>query len=146
MNPPFERTICACAECVKCCYRQPGPLVPGDYERIKEHLGASDQDMRKLFCRSPGALVMNLRTGTARRIGTITPKRVAGKCVFLDENERCKIHAVAPAGCAYVDTHMDMEQGQRRGQWMARSQQDADYQKLRDTLPVAQSYNPRGYR
>ena len=145
MQPPFERTTCACPECVNCCYRQPGPLVPGDFERIQAHLGVDDAGMRKLFWKSPGALVMNALTRQTRRIGTITPKRVAGKCVFLDGNERCTIHEVAPAGCRYFDTHMSGAEGQDRGQWMARQQNDVDYQKLRDTLPVAQSYNPRRY-
>lgn len=41
-------------------------------------------------------------------IGSITPRSQGGRCVFLDEQDRCRIHAVAPFGCAYYDTHMDV--------------------------------------
>jgi Fe-S-cluster containining protein len=141
--PPFERTVCACPTCVECCYRQPGPLVPGDFERIQKYLKADMAEMRKLFWRSPGALVREIRTGRTFMIGSITPKRVAGKCVFLGPDDRCEIHAVAPAGCRLFDTHMSDEEGQKRSNWVARSQQDGRYQTLRDNLPVATSYNPR---
>ena len=142
MMPPFEKTECSCSTCVACCRRQPGPLAPGDFERIQGFLGASPEQMKKLFWRSPGALVQ--QAGRQFRIGTITPKRSAGKCVFL-ENDRCTIHAVKPVGCAYYDTHMGGAEAQRRSQWFVRAQQDPEYQKLRDSLPVATSYNPGKY-
>jgi len=107
---PFERTTCACEGCRKCCKVQPGPLIPGDLQRIAEFLKLSVEEARKFFVASPGALVK--QHGEVRRIGTITPKMRHSRCVFLDKNERCKIHPVAPAGCAYFDTHMSREQAQ----------------------------------
>jgi len=145
MTPPFKRTVCACSECVKCCHRQPGPLAAGDWERIQAHLGISIQEMADLFCASPGALVMN-RLGEVRRIGSITPQRRKGRCVFLDEHDRCKIHEVAPAGCAYFDTHMGAAEAQYRGSWLAHSQEDPAYQSLRKQLPYTTSYKPSGYK
>jgi Fe-S-cluster containining protein len=88
---------------------------------------------------------MNTTTGQTFRIGTITPRMRAGRCVFLDGEDRCTIHAVAPAGCALFDTHMSAEAGQPRSLWLMRSQQDASYQSLRRTPPVATSHKPRSY-
>jgi Fe-S-cluster containining protein len=144
-EPPFARTVCACRDCIKCCYRQPGPLVPGDYEAIQAHLGKSTEEMAKLFWASPGALIKSSQTGAIRRVGTITPQRRKGKCVFLDENERCRIHSVAPFGCAYFDTHMNVTKAHRRGIWMANSQTNEAYQELRKSLPYANSYKPSDY-
>lgn len=141
----FTRTKCACERCVQCCKRQPGPLAPGDFERIQKHLGATDEEMRQLFWASPGCLVKSLRTGRTLRVGTITPRYRKGRCVFLDENDRCKIHEVAPFGCAYFDTHMGWE-GHERGEWLARAQQEsAEYQALRNSLPYATHYKPQRY-
>src|ERR1700741_4179349 len=128
MNSPFKRATCACAQCVECCRRQPGALAAGDYERIQAHLGISSQEMAKLFCASPGAVVMNSATGALKRIGSITPQRRRGRCVFLNESDRCTIHEVAPFGCTHFDTHMGLAAGQERGIWLARSQDNPDYQ------------------
>src|SRR5215831_10222164 len=103
----IDRTVCACAECVTCCKTQPGSLVPGDLEAITRFLGLPDEDVRALFVQSRGSLVLHRATGVTRWVGSITPARKAdGSCVFLDAHERCRIHAVAPFGCAYFDTHM----------------------------------------
>jgi Fe-S-cluster containining protein len=143
---PFPRTTCACSDCVQCCKDQPGSLIPGDFEKIADHLQISHAEARAFFWASPGALVMNLQTGRQFRIGTITPRATRKKgCIFLDENNRCKIHPVAPAGCAYFDTHMNSFEGRKRGNEIARRQQDPDYQRLRSELPFADSYKPKGY-
>jgi Fe-S-cluster containining protein len=144
-KPPFNRTVCACHECTQCCKRQPGPLAAGDFERIQAHLGASDEEMTKLFCASPGALVMNQVTRVVRRVGTITPQRRRGRCVFLDGSDRCLIHAVAPMGCAYFDTHMSAEEAHPRSLWLLKTQETPEYQALRNKLPYAASYKPNRY-
>jgi Fe-S-cluster containining protein len=145
-SPPFNRTKCACRDCVACCKRQPGPLIPGDYERIQKHLGAADAQMRSLFWASPGSLVKNILTNRVYRIGTITPRMRKGRCVFLDEDDRCKIHEVAPFGCAYFDTHMSDFTALPRSSWLAEQNKNADYQALRNTLPYATSYKPTRYK
>jgi Fe-S-cluster containining protein len=143
MTESFARTTCACAECTKCCKRQPGPLAPGDFERIQKHLGASDEEMRSMFWASPGAILKNLLTGESARIGTITPRYAKGRCVFLDENDRCKIHGVSPFGCAFFDTHMSYDEGMRRSVWLAQQQAaDPTYKQLRDSLPYATHHKP----
>jgi Fe-S-cluster containining protein len=145
--PPFERTTCACAECTQCCRDQPGYLRPGDLERIAAHRGETVAEASRFFWSSEGALVMNLQTGRQFRIRTITPRRERGKCVFLDDQGRCTVHAVAPFGCAYFDTHMSGREGQTRSSWALREvQHDDAYHELRKTLIVATSYKPKGYK
>jgi Fe-S-cluster containining protein len=147
----FERTVCACHECKACCKRQPGPLAAGDFERIvawrKEQ--GFDHDVAVQWVKdhlwaSPGCLVQD-GLGITKRIGTITPRYRKGRCVFLDHNERCRIHPVAPFGCSHFDTHMSYETAQERSCWLAWNQQDPDYQKLRDELPYATHHKPVKY-
>lgn len=141
----FDRTVCACKQCQACCKRQPGSLADGDYERIQQHLGASDAEMKSRFWASPGALVKLRDSGQTIRVGTITPRLRKGRCVFLDENDRCSIHSVAPFGCAMFDTHMSQITAMPRSLALVRSQANPEYQALRDTLPYATSYKPTAY-
>jgi Fe-S-cluster containining protein len=143
--PPFGRTTCSCPDCVRCCHEQPGSCAPGDVERIADYLGLPVRVASLRFVASPGALVGHRLTGQVIRIGTITPKRRNGRCVFLDEADRCTVHAVAPFGCAYFDTHMAAEDAQPIGLWLAQAQTDTAYQSLRRTLPEATHYKPRSY-
>lgn len=140
----FERTTCGCAECIEPCRRQPGPLAPGDLERIAAFLGRTLRDIAGSFWASPGAIVRDARTQAVRTIGTITPRRRAGRCVFLSSDNRCRIHPVAPFGCAYFDMHQSPEEGQRRSFWLHRTiEADADYQSRRRTLAEATSWQVR---
>lgn len=140
---PFKRTTCACDNCVACCKQQPGCLVPSDIARIKEFLG---EPLEKYFVASRGSLIKDMRTGIAERVGTITPDYVKGRCVFLDENDRCKIHPVAPFGCSYVDTHMNRSQGMERSLYIVHEVRgNAEYKAVRDKLPLAKHYKPFKY-
>src|SRR5262245_411680 len=137
--PPFARTVCACPECRACCTRQPGPLLPGELERIAAHLGQTVREASAKFWASPGGRIGNRATGQTLDVPTITPRMRAGRCVFLsqDGEDRCTIHEVAPFGCAYFDTHMDAAEGQRRGLYMMKLQASGEparaYQSLRRT-------------
>ena len=153
-NSGFTRTKCACSQCTACCKRQPAALANGDFERIADYLcektqGCLPEDAleaaKKHFWASGGALVKDLSTGQTRRVGTITPKRIRGRCVFLTADDKCSIHEVAPFGCAYFDTHMPYEQAHPRSVWLVGSTSEPEYQALRDTLPYAQSYKPNAY-
>lgn len=139
----FNRTTCACENCVRCCKRQPGALALGDYERIRVYLQTTDDQLQAKLCASPGSLVV--RNGKTERVGSITPRMHKGRCVFLDANDRCSIHAVAPFGCSMFDTHMNYATAHPRSVWMARSNMDAAYQSLRRVLPYARSYKPSIY-
>ncbi|GMU20595.1 MAG: hypothetical protein AMXMBFR13_06920 [Phycisphaerae bacterium] len=111
----FNRTVCACSKCRSFCKIIPGMLAPGDPERIAEYLGISSIEVNGRLLASPGAIVVHRYTGSVGRIHTIVPERTAeGVCVFLDEQERCTIHPVAPFGCAYLDDHLPAREGNRR--------------------------------
>jgi Fe-S-cluster containining protein len=144
----FERSTCACEHCVACCKRQPGSLIDGDFERIVEFTAKKQnwsfevalEWVKKHLWASPGALVMT--QDGLHRVGSITPQMRKGKCVFLDDNDRCTIHAVSPFGCAYYSTHMPAGQAQERSVFAVRSQVQPAYQALRNQLPYARSYKP----
>lgn len=143
---PFTRPAdCSCADCVRCCHDQPGSLAPGDLERIAAHLGVPLRVAALKFWASKGSLLGNSQTGETYRVGSITPRRVRGRCVFLNAQDRCTIHHVAPFGCAYFDTHMSAAEGQPRALYLARAMMAPEYQSLRRTLDEATHYKPRSY-
>lgn len=143
-DPPFERTTCACDGCTKLCKRQPGPLASRDFIRIQRHLQVTPDALKEKLWASPGALVKD-GYGKVERIGTITPQFQRGRCVFLDANDRCSIHPVAPFGCAYFDTHMSNVTANPRSIWLAKDTLNPEYQALRRELPYARSYKPTAY-
>jgi hypothetical protein len=111
----FERTVCDCEACKLGCRFLPGFLVPSDLHRIAEHLGYSSLIKFALenLLASPGALVID--RGKIRRIRTlVTARRDGGACLFLDEQNRCRIHSVSQFGCSFFDTHQTKEEAGRR--------------------------------
>lgn len=121
-------------------------LVPGDAERIAAHLGVPVAEVERALVASPGCIVGDTRTQQMYRIGTVTPRRVDGACVFLSADLRCRVHAVAPFGCAYYDTHMSAEDGEARTLWALRQiVVSKEYAALRARLPAATSWKPRAY-
>ncbi len=110
----IDRTNCGCDRCVAACKCMPGMLVPGDLESIAEFMDERYVDnyvvgtVLENFVASDGAVVAVRTTGGRQlmRIPTIVPKsREDGSCVFLDENNRCAIHEVAPYGCRNFSVH-----------------------------------------
>lgn len=111
----FIRTECACAGCKAACRHLPGYMVPADLQRISERLGYGDPVAFALdyLLASPGAIVVD--HCEVRRIRTIVPaRRNDGACIFLDEDERCSIHAESGFGCAFFDMHQSQEEADRR--------------------------------
>lgn len=112
----FLRTACACALCVENCKHIPGYLVPNDVERMAKALGCANagEFAYEHLLASPGATVM--QEGRIFQIPTLVPKRkeTDGSCVFLDEHDRCRVHEVAPFGCAFFDHRMDGAEANRR--------------------------------
>lgn len=111
----FERTVCDCGACKINCEFVPGFLLPSDIRRIAEHLGYSNLVEFALdnLLASPGAIVLD--RGQVRRIQTLVPaRRQDGACLFLDEENRCRIHGVAPYGCSHFDAHQTDEEANRR--------------------------------
>jgi Fe-S-cluster containining protein len=143
MAPPFPRTECACPADRDYCRRAPGFLIPEDVQKIGDYLveqGTIDAPDRVLaYLRaSKGAVVGDSRTGRVFRIGTITPRMEDGRCVFLDDAERCRIHPVAPFACSRFDAHMSPEEGQRRSAWGLRQIVNSPgYELVRSLLVLA---------
>jgi Fe-S-cluster containining protein len=121
------RTVCACSACVANCRFVPGALIPGDIQRIAEHLDESDMTRFALdnLLASPGAIIYT-RSGLVR-IRTLVPaRRTDGSCRFLTDEDRCSIHAVAPFSCALFDCKQ--------------SREEADALSLRGLMEVARAW------
>ena len=110
----MERTTCDCHNCAAGCKSMPGALIPGDLERIQAHVGdQSAEFVDKHFQASEGALVV--LQGIPTRVPSLVPRQDdADRCVFLDADDRCSIHPVAPFCCSYVDTHQGRREGDER--------------------------------
>lgn len=118
----FERTKCSCELCRVGCESMPGFLIFQDAERIYYHqTGLDPADNVLAFwswaranLRGGGGAVI-LQDGEMKRVPTMTPKQDEfGRCVFLSSTGQCKVHDVAPFGCAYCDMHMSAKDGNDR--------------------------------
>jgi hypothetical protein len=110
----FQRTECACENCVQFCFNLPGYLIPADLEVISAHLGYDDliRFAVENLVASPGALVCV--DGAIMQIRTLTPNRTPdGACKFLHDN-RCAIHAQAPFACAFFHGGQDRREADFR--------------------------------
>lgn len=141
----FPRTTCACAACCIGCKTCPGPLIPGDLERIAAHRGLTDpleikRFAKQHFCASEGGKYVTIVNGQqfVGDVPTVTPQqRPDGSCVFLEEG-RCSIHPVSPFGCSHYDTHMAKEAADERTRAsMAAILSSPGYQALRAMLVAA---------
>ena len=97
----YERSYCGCDMCKAACHNMPGMLAPGDLQQIAVECDKEPTDLSWVnthFCASAGAAV--LIDGNPARIPTIVPaQKPNGHCVFLNDEDRCEIHRVAPFGC-----------------------------------------------
>lgn len=104
----------------------PGCLIPGDLERIQQHVGDhSDEFVTTNFRVSDGAKVaarVNGMFATVSIPSIVPAQQPDGRCVFLDDNDKCKIHTVSPFGCSRLDFHMSREEGSRRVHFCVMSQ------------------------
>jgi Fe-S-cluster containining protein len=125
---PLVRTICACPADVAYCSQVPGQLIGSDVAAIAQHV----DDVEDYLQASHGAEVT--LGEQSWRVPTIRPRMVDGHCIFLD-GDRCRIHAVAPFGCAYFDAHIDPQLGNKLAWWGVRQiVDDAEYLALHARL------------
>jgi hypothetical protein len=104
----------------------PGYLIPSDIWRLSKLVG-SDLDYKSIQKKlliwavehvraSPGATVCRfLSTGPViYQIPTLVPARKADgrTCHWLTKEHKCQVHADAPFGCAFMDSHRDPIEGQ----------------------------------
>lgn len=111
----FERTNCDCKDCVINCQFMPGFLISADLERMVPK-GTDPFDWaEKNLLASPGAVVMNTRTGERSRIPTLVPAvKADGSCKNLKDG-LCTIHETAPFGCAFFDCKSDATELSKKG-------------------------------
>lgn len=133
----YERSFCECNQCKAGCKSMPGMMSPQDVIEIGEHCGVvpNDDPLRFMewvadhYAASEGAEVV-MSNGTTSRIPTIVPQQDDdGHCVFLDENDRCTIHPVAPFGC-------------RQFKICDGDDQELDNEKSRSVLNVISKHDP----
>lgn len=106
----FVRTECGCPKCSVHCRAIPGFLIPSDIDRMYKATsgpGESVQEWaRRTLLASDGAKAIDRRTGTAVQIRTLVPAAGPdGACGHITPEGRCGVHAVAPYGCAFADSH-----------------------------------------
>lgn len=148
MSGPFKRTVCCCSECVRCCETQPGSLVNDDIAPLEQ---ATGEPLATNFVASPGAIVGKVRPNGRLEIfsvGSIAPRTVndTGRCVFLTEDRKCRVHAVAPFGCSMFDVHMGHHAAQERLTWSVMDMMRPEYVEVRKTLPPATTWKGRPIR
>lgn len=114
----YQRTECACEDCTINCRYIPGYLVPADLERMRAAIAPQltlEAFADQYLLASPGAKILRMPQMKVLQIPTLVPARkLDGSCVFLTEDNRCQIHAVAPYGCAFFDAHQSINESDRR--------------------------------
>jgi Fe-S-cluster containining protein len=94
----------------------PGCLIPSDLTRMIPVGVDPFQWAEKKLLASPGALVMNSKTGETFRINTLVPAtQKDGACIHLTGDLRCNIHSISPFGCAFFDCTGGREELMRSG-------------------------------
>jgi Fe-S-cluster containining protein len=93
-----------CDGCTTNCKFIPGYLIPSDLERMIPKDADPFEWARENLRASSGAVLMNSVTKQTIEIPTLVPASHEDlSCKFLDEHDRCTIHANAPFGCAFFD-------------------------------------------
>ena len=98
------RVSCDCNTCKDACKIKPGWFKPGEAEKVAEYLGISLQDLFNEYLavdwyqnEADETFVLSPATNNCQT-GGMFPFNPKGRCVFF-ENEKCKIHSVAPFEC-----------------------------------------------
>ena len=98
------RASCTCEKCVDCCKRTPGWFAPGEAERAAELLGLDFETFRERYLITDHQFTINedievlAPSGEASR-ADFRSSYLHGRCVFLDEHDRCQIHEAKPFEC-----------------------------------------------
>lgn len=100
---------CTCEECIGACMSSPGWFKPGEAEKAAEYMGMSILEFFREYLivdywvSSPDILTLApVKENSPERGGRLASFEYAfgpGRCVFLDENSRCRIHAAKPWEC-----------------------------------------------
>lgn len=101
----LSRVECACAKCVNACKDIPGWFLPNEVAEAAAIFKMTEQQFFEKYLTVDywtGDTIFVLRPRTvAEPGGEVSPAYPFGhRCVFLDENNRCSIHAAKPHECA----------------------------------------------
>lgn len=110
----MSKESCTCKHCVGACTNHPGWMTPGQVERMAEFLKLTPQELFDQYLvadtyydRFDGSTLV-LRPAQAHDTpGTaIQGWKHPGRCTFLGDDNRCKVHQVKPKECAdYLHTN-----------------------------------------
>lgn len=83
-----------CLKCGKCCYSNAGPFIfPQDVERISNYLYITPCKFLLDYCISNNLHI------EGKDLKIYSTKIQNGKCIFLDDNNLCKIFKCRPYQC-----------------------------------------------
>ena len=107
INYMEPRISCDCNKCKGACTVKPGWMLPGEAEKIAEHLGITLQELFDDFLLvdyylsyQKGHKYLLSPALKGKKPGDMTPSNPMGVCIFFDEEtEHCQIHEVAPYEC-----------------------------------------------
>lgn len=106
-----EDLSCQCTSCVSlCAYGTPGWFLPEQISDVAQHLGISVRELKQKFlikdhC-SPGFgdapyvyTPRKIHEPDRFVIKTADQQATKGKCIFLNDHNKCSIHEVKPYEC-----------------------------------------------
>lgn len=105
-----DKPSCACTFCRACCHHKPGMMLPEDVGRLAKQLGLTEKELfdkhlavdvvhdqdRDTYVLAPASV-------QTKNAGQVYRHDEGGRCVFLQRDGRCGIHAVKPYECRVVD-------------------------------------------
>lgn len=142
---------CECATCVSACQHRPGWFLPGEAEKVAEHL---EIPLQELFDKKLGVDwwqdepdIFVLTPAIEGYEGDMYPGNPDGCCVFFVD-DKCAIHPVKPHECrTYVHTDLRMDQAVRHMK-VADAWREEKQQELVKTLlgrePVSSTFTAGG--
>ena len=91
-----DRLNFTCTQCGECCKwngERAVILFPDDIARLADGLGVSESQVVRDYCRP------ETKAFEAREITLTFLRDLNGACVFLDQSNKCTIHAFKPEQC-----------------------------------------------
>lgn len=118
--PLLTDTIdCDCEVCISACRNKPGWFLPEEIKPAADLLGMTEQDFFNQFLAvdyygNPEHFDFVVAPATVNiESGKEYPLDPTGKCVFLTEDNKCKIHAAKPYECKQYDHRKKLDDAAR---------------------------------
>jgi len=115
----MNKTECSCDRCIKACANgNPGWFLPGEAEKAAELLGINFDEFKRQYlvidfwCTPDGDCeVLAPAKVNTQYLGRMVSWGYAfekGRCVFLNEQNLCRIHKAKPFECAVMDCKSEL--------------------------------------